>query len=190
MERRRCLVPASSYCEPKGLLQHCPPTVIATRMQTDVSARYLAACLIARSLQTESPPGRFGGENPGGSSSRRSRSACSSQGPCAGVASQPGGGVWRPGCSSPHRVRRRGMLQAHPAHVWSAFWLALVDYGLRHVQQPEHGRDDGPVGVEPPWDRGRRARDAAEHRRRDLDRLGDGGARGEDILFKIFSGVT
>src|SRR5690349_2500645 len=42
---------------------------------------------------------------------------------------------------------------------------------LRHVQQPEHRRDDGHGAAAPARDRGRRADDAAEHRRRDLDRV-------------------
>ena len=40
-----------------------------------------------------------------------------------------------------------------------------------HVQQPEHGGDDGHGADQPARDRGRRADDAAEHGRGDLDRV-------------------
>ena len=42
---------------------------------------------------------------------------------------------------------------------------------LGHVQQPQHGGDDGRGADQPARDRGRRADDAAEHRRGDLDRV-------------------
>ena len=42
---------------------------------------------------------------------------------------------------------------------------------LGHVQQPEHGGDDGHRADQPPRDRRRRADDAAEHGRGDLDRV-------------------
>ena len=65
---------------------------------------------------------------------------------------------------------------------------------LGHVQLAQHGRDDGHGAAEPPRDRRRRADDAAEHRRGDLDRVraGDRHLLGadKDALFKIFSGVT
>ena len=45
---------------------------------------------------------------------------------------------------------------------------------LRHVQQPQHGSHDGLRPRAPQGRRSRGARDAAEHRRGDLDRIRDG----------------
>ena len=57
---------------------------------------------------------------------------------------------------------------------------------LGHVQQPEHGRDDGRRARRPPRHRRRRADAAAEHRRRAVDRVraGDrhlGGAESDAV---------
>ena len=65
---------------------------------------------------------------------------------------------------------------------------------LGDVQLAEHGGDDGHRAGRAPRDRRRRADDAAEHRRRDLDRLR---ARDrhrlrsrKEVLFAIFSGLA
>ena len=62
-------------------------------------------------------------------------------------------------------------LGVHTPYVWSALWLFVVGVGVGHVQQPEHGGDDGDRAGAPARDRRRRADDAAEHGRGDLDRL-------------------
>ena len=67
------------------------------------------------------------------------------------------------------------MLQAHTAYVWSALWLALVGIGSGMFNSPNTAAMMGVRPGAPPRHRRRRARDAAEHRRRHLDRVRDGG---------------
>ena len=70
-------------------------------------------------------------------------------------------------------VALAGMTTAGRAHAVLLVGAVAVRRRPRlgHVQQPEHGGDDGHRADEPARDRRRRADDAAEHRRRDLDRV-------------------
>ena len=110
----------------------------------------------------------------------------------------------------PPRLAHAGRARAWSSPRWR--WPAMTTLGidtpvlvvravavhrrrrLGHVQQPEHRGDDGHRAAEPARDRRRRAHDAAEHGRGDLDRVraGDRHLVGadKDTLFKIFSGVT
>ena len=62
-------------------------------------------------------------------------------------------------------------LVADSAYWESTLWLFLVGHRLRDVQLAQHRGDDGHRAGQPARDRRRRADDAAEHRRGDLDRL-------------------
>ena len=124
-----------------------------------------------------------------GSSSRRWRSGCSS--PRRSRASRPTGTA-RAGSPRAGMVVSAlglaGMTTLRGAHAVRVERPLARDRRRRlgHVQQPEHRRDDGRRAGAPPRDRSRRADDAAEHRRRDLDRVrhGDrdgGGADGRAV---------
>ena len=72
-----------------------------------------------------------------------------------------------------------GLAAMTTLQVGSPYWQSAAlarprRHRLGHVQQPQHGRDDGHRARQPPRHRRRRAHAAAEHRRRALDRLRDG----------------
>ena len=66
-------------------------------------------------------------------------------------------------------------LQADSPYWQSSLWLLLVGVGSGMFNSPNTAAMMGTVPPAPARDRGRRADDAPEHRRRDLDRLRDGG---------------
>ena len=118
-------------------------------------------------------PGRRPDHWPG-SSWRRWRSGCWSPRPW------PGSG---PTATAPARWRRWGCwspplglalmttLQADSAYWQGMLWLALVGIGSGMFISPNTAAMMGTVPTERRGDRRRRPDDAAEHRRRDLDRL-------------------